>query len=231
MDRIKDQQNRGYLIAAIGTLVALLAFLLLPYTIITLNCSNNCGGITNFSLPLNATLIALATVAQSQSSSYLSGSVIPFQGQGTLWFLPILSLAALVLTGFMLYRDMPFGKGVNASVATQKKWGNYALIGIAALSVLTQIVLLSNLGTSIQSSFIASSSSSFITVNAGGDFGFWLYMLGMVATAGGAILMLVQANKLALPLQVSSQQNPTEQFPPQPNPSRPYPPNSYPPIE
>ena len=232
MDRIKQRQNRGYLIVGIGAFVALLAFLLLPYTNVTLNCSSNCGSLTNFSLPLNATLIALATTAQSQSSgNFLSGSAIPFQGQGTLWFLPILTLAALVLTGFLVYRDMPFGKGMKAPVAIQKKWGHYALIGIAALGVLLQIVLLSNLGASFQNAYNTTSTSS-ITASAGGDFGFWFYILGMAAVVGGAILMLVQANKSALPLQVSYQQ------PPQPyqQPSDPYPqqnpigqyPHSYP---
>jgi hypothetical protein len=247
MDRIKQQQNRGYLITGIGALVALLAFLLFPYTSITLTCSSNCSGVTNFSLALNATLIAQASTAQSQSSgNFLSGSVIPFQGQGALWFLPILTLAALALTGLLLYRDIPFGKGMNASAATQKKWVNYALISIAALSVLVQIVLLSNLGTQFQNSFNSNNSSSVVTASAGGHAGFWFYLLGMAAVAGGVILTLVQANKSALPLQVSyqppsqpwqspsnsyPQQNPTGQYPPpqNPYPTGQYPPTSYPP--
>lgn len=249
MDRIKQPQNRGYLITGIGALVALLAFLLFPYTNITLTCSSNCSGVTvtNFSLALNATLIAQGSTAQSQSSgNFLSGSVIPFQGQGALWFLPILTLAALALTGLLLYRDIPFGKGMNASAATQKKWVNYALISIAALSVLVQIVLLSNLGTQFQDSSNSNNSSSVFTApvftaGAGGHVGFWFYLLGMAAVAGGVVLTLVQANKSALPLQVSyqppsqpwqspsnpyPQQNPTGQYPP---PQNPYPTGQYPP--
>jgi hypothetical protein len=251
MDRIKQQQNRGYLIAGIGALVALLAFLLLPYANVTLTCSqistsSNCSGVTNFSLPLNATLIAQATTTQSQNSGNLPPpNVIPFEGQGALWFLPILALAALALTWLLLYRDIPFGKGINAPAATQKKWGNYALIGIAALSVLAQIVLLSNLGTQFQNSYRSGTSLPF-TVSAGAHGGFWLYLLGMAAVAGGAVLLLVQANKSALPLQGSyqlpsqpwqspsnpyPQQNPTGQYPPpqNPYPTGQYPPASYPP--
>src|SRR5947209_14009281 len=148
MDRIKQQQNRGYLITGIGALVALLAFLLLPYANVTFSCAristfSNCSGVPNFSLALNATLIAQATTTQGQNSGNLPPpNIIPFEGQGALWLLPILTLAALALTGLLLYRDIPFGKGINAPTATQKKWGNYALIGIAALSVLLQIVLL-----------------------------------------------------------------------------------------
>src|SRR5438132_7120291 len=115
MDKIKQQQNRGYLITGIGALVALLAFLLFPYANATFTCVrtsafSSCSGIPNYSLTLNATLIAQATTAQSQNSGGLVPPNATFEGQGTLWFLPILTLAALALTGLLLYRDIPFAK-------------------------------------------------------------------------------------------------------------------------
>jgi len=247
MDKIKQRQNRGYILTGIGALVALLAFLLFPYANVTFTCSSNCSGVSNYSLTLNASLIAQAATTQSQSSGdFLSGNIIPFQGQGALWFLPLLALAALALTALLLYRDMPFGKRMNAPAAAQKKWGNYALIGIAALSVLVQIVLFANLGAQFQNSLNASGSGSAVTASAGGHVGFWFYLLGMAAVAAGVVLMLVQASKQVLPshlpYQPSSQpwqtppnpytqQYPTGQYPPSQNPypTGQYSPASYPP--
>lgn len=255
MDQIKLSRNRGYLIAGIGALVALLAFLVFPYTNVTFTCSGNCGGVTSYSLTLNASLIAQASTTQSQSSgAFLSGNIIPFQGQGALWFLPILTLAALALTGLLLYRDTPFGKVMNAPAATQKKWGNYALIGIAALSILTQIILLANLGSQFQNALGSSGSSAAVSASASGHAGFWLYLLGMATVAWGVILMPVQANRQALPSNAPyqspsqpwqqpsnpyPQQYQTGQYPPPqnpyptgqyPSPANPYPTGQYPPV-
>jgi hypothetical protein len=222
----------------------------LPYTNVTFTCiqtpSNNCSGApTSFSIAMNASFIAQATTQTNQSQNNsnfpFSPNLIPFNGQGALWFLPFLALVGLALTGLLLYRDIPFGKAINATPVAQKKWGNYALIGIGALSVLVQIVLIASLGSQIQNSPGISGSGSALNVSAGGHVGFWLYMLGMVAVAGGAIFLLVQENRSALPLSASyppgtslpdpyAQPNPypTEQYPPSQNP---YPAGQYPPPQ
>ena len=249
MDQIIQKQNRGYLIAGIGALVALLAFLLLPYVNLTSTCTptpaTSCTNTPTFSLSMNASLIAQATAQtnQNQSSSNFpfSTNLIPFNGQPALWFLPFLALVALALTGLLLYRNIPFGKAINATPVAQKKWGNYALIGIGALSVLVQIVLIAGLGSQIQNSPGFSGSGSPYTYSAGGHIGFWLYLIGMLAVAGGAIFLLVQENKSASPLSASylpgsslpdpySQPNPysAEQYPPSQNP---YPAGQYPPPQ
>ena len=242
MDRIKQQQNRGYLIAGIGALVALLAFLLLPYAVVTVSAS--ALGITeSVAITLNATALTQSTA--NGANAFLNSSQI--QNQGVLWLQPILALAALALTGLLLYRDYPFGKGINAPLANQKRWGNYGLIGIAVLSVLIQIVLFSNLNSQIQNAINASNSSSgsgssATNVSTGTHLGFWLFLLGMVAVAAGAILLLMQESKQTQAAQAVSSPNMSggQSYQPWQSPapldpySQPYPPQQsqpYPPQQ
>ncbi len=235
MDKIKQRQNRGYLIAGIGTLVALLAILLLPYAIVTY--SDATGRTSQYiAMTLNATALT--------PSSVIAGLGIPgfsqIQSQGTLWLLPILAVAALVLTGLLVLRDHPFGKGINAPLAKQRRWGNYGLIGIAALSVLIQIVLFANLTGQIQSSVNASNSGSGIKVSTVGHLGFWLFLLGMAAVAAGAIFLLVQENKQTQAAQAVPNMPGGQSYQPWQSPapldpySQPYPPQQsqpYPPQQ
>lgn len=206
MDSIKQRQNLGYVIAGGGALVALLAFLLLPFVSVTLTTilPSSFGGSSNSSV--YATYVLNATALTQSPAGTGSGINTAFHialtnGQGILWLLPILALLALVLTGLLLYRDHPFGSGLSAPVANQKRWGTYALIGVAAVSILIAIITIANLNGQVQS-YINSSSGSgsgspSVSVSSGGHVGFWLYLLGIVALAGGAILMVVQANKQA----------------------------------
>ena len=196
MDKIKQQQNRGYLVAGIGALVALLAFLLLPYVTVTMKIIASSTSVYITTMTINATALTQSSGNGFSLFSYSSYG----QSQGTFWLLPILSLVALALTGLLLYREHPFGKGINAPVTNQRQWANYGLIAVAALSVIIQIVTIASLGSQIQSSINATnssggSSSNLTTVSTAGHIGFWLYLLGMAAVAAGATLLLVQANK------------------------------------
>ena len=200
LDKIKQPQNRGYLISGIGALVALLAFLLLPYVAITIKtvASSSSTSVYSTTLTINAT----ALTQSSDSGFGLLYHSFLVESQGVLWLLPILSLVALAVTGLLLFRDHPFGKAVNAPVANQRQWANYGLIAVAALGVIIQIVTIANLGSQIQNSINASNpsgggSSSLTTVSTAGHIGFWFYLLGMAAVAAGAILLIVQANKQA----------------------------------
>lgn len=199
MDKIKQQQNRGYLISGIGALVALLAFLLLPYVVVTVKqlASISSTSVYITTITLNATAL---TQSSGSGFSFFYSSSSYGQGQGVLWLLPILSLVALTVTGLLLFRDHPFGKAVNAPVANQRQWANYGLIATAALGVIIQVITIANLGSQIQSSMNStnpggSSSTNLTTISAAGHIGFWLYLVGMAAVAGGVILLLVQANK------------------------------------
>jgi len=241
MDRIKLPQNRGYLIAGIGALVALLAFLLLPYIAITsktVASSTGFTGITSSTSYYFTTTLNATALTQSEGNGFSPfAATSAGQGEGTLWLLPILALVAMVLTGLLLYREQPFGKMVNAPVENQRKWSNYGLIGIAALSVLIQIITITNMNSQITANNTSSSGSGITSVTTTNHIGFWLYLLGMVAVGGGAIFLMVQANKqghaaLSMPVTNMSAvppsqpwQSPVSSVPPNPY-AQPYSPGS-----
>jgi hypothetical protein len=190
MDRLKQPQNRGYFIASIGALVALLAILLLPFATITLSSSTTNGPSEYVAITMNTTALS-----GSLNQTTFSFFHLPLN-QGMLWLLPILALVALVLIGLVLFRSLPFGKGINAPAENQRRWGNYALIAVASLGVLIEILVFSGLNSQIQTAISsAGSSTNPTTVSTGPHIGFWLYLLGMAAVAGGIILLLAQANK------------------------------------
>ena len=199
MDKIKLPQNRGYLISAIGALVALLAFLLLPYVVITLKSAYSSSS-TVYITTITTNATALTQNSSNGFTLFYSSSY--GQSQGIIWLLPLLSLLALAVAGLLLFREHPFGKAVNAPVANQRLWANYGLIAFAALGVIIQVISISNLGSQIQNSINATnpsggSSTNLTTVSTAGHIGFWLYLLGMAAVAVGSIFLLVQANKQA----------------------------------
>ena len=111
------QQNAGSLAAGIGGIVALFAFLFLPYITIT-------AGL--FGQSVNATTIG--------------------SSQGLIWFEALLAIGAVVVAALLVFRRNLFGM-VRSPMTTQTHPGihAYTLIAIGALGILGQLLFALNL--------------------------------------------------------------------------------------
>lgn len=92
--KIKQQKNRGYVIAGAGAAVALFAFYFLPYS---------------------------ATYTDTFGHETLTASNSGL-GHGLLWLELLLALAALVVAARLVFGSNPFGM-TTTSLATQTHWG------------------------------------------------------------------------------------------------------------
>lgn len=120
MERLAQQKNRGYLVAGISAIVALLAFLFLPYI----------------------------SYSVGPFGGSISGTQIA-DSQGLAWFEALLPLAAIILAALLVYRNNPFGM-TTTPITTQIRWGVYSLLGVGALSLLVHIILAFNANGSLQ---------------------------------------------------------------------------------
>lgn len=120
METLSQQKNRGYLVAGIGAIVALFAFLFLPYI-----------------------SYSVGPFGGSISGTQIAGS------QGLAWLEALLPLAAIILAALLVFRSNPFGM-TKTPIAVQIRWGVYSLLGTGALSLLIHFVLALNANGSIQ---------------------------------------------------------------------------------
>lgn len=109
--KIKEQKNRGYVVAGAGAAVALFAFYFLPYS---------------------------ATYSDMFGHETLTASNSGL-GHGLLWLELLLALAALVVAARLMFGSNPFG--TTTSLATQTRWGVRTLISSGILSILIQLVI------------------------------------------------------------------------------------------
>lgn len=221
MDALKERKNRYFLVSAIGALIALLSFLLLPFVTWNIKISSSIFSLA-LAFPLNATLISRPAAA--------------------IWLCAVLALGALVVSCLLIYRSRPFGGQTPAE--TQTQWGLYGLAGAGVLALIIQFIVVSNLGSTIKSdpsffntvnsagSSSSSSISSLLTSitesSASYNIGAWLFLLGMLAVIVGAGIEILQRDpKLHQELspQAGSVPNPYQGHPGQPG----YPP-AYPPV-
>ncbi|HZU67046.1 MAG TPA: hypothetical protein VFA09_07180 [Ktedonobacteraceae bacterium] len=169
MEKLTLPENRGYLIAIIGGIEALTAFLLMPY--ITLVYPGS-GGV---SFALSA-----------------------FSDGGLIWVELILALAAIIIPAVLIFRSNPFGLS-GTPLETQVRIGIYSLIGIGALGLLAQLIVALNGGdfTINGQTLNALNSGSNSSLNINYSTGFWFFLLSMLAVAvGGGIAF---KEKIGLP--------------------------------
>jgi len=96
------EKNRGYLIAGIGAIVALFAFIFLPI----LSVSSSSSG--------QSTLLNVSNVAQDQISIWIEGLV---------------AVIAITIAALIAFRPVPFSMlKTTAPLEIQIQWGNYLLI-------------------------------------------------------------------------------------------------------
>ncbi len=158
MEKLTLPENRGYLIAIIGGIEALTAFLFMPYI--------NLNGPAAYSdvLPFSA-----------------------FSDGGLIWVEVILALAAIVIPALLVFRHNPLGL-TGTPVETKVRIGIYTLIGIGALGLLAQLIVALNAGDfNINGQTLnALNAGSNTSLNISYSGGFWLYLLSMVAVGAGA---------------------------------------------
>lgn len=116
MDMLKEEKNRGYLIAGIGAVIAFIAFFL-PY----FTASASFGAI-------------------SESSS--AGGANTY---GWVWFEFIAVLVAIAVSAVLIFRNNALSGVVNLPVEKQILYGRYALIGAGVLALLIHILFALNI--------------------------------------------------------------------------------------
>jgi len=182
---VAQQQKQGSLIAGIGALVGIVAFLLLPYLNFTVTVTNNIGfsnpQTNTVELPVGSGLISVLT--------------------GLIWVEAILAIAILVVAALALWRDIPFGASAGP-VAMQLRRAAYTILILGAAGIVFEF-LFTSIGNSqinglLQSLSIGSISvadqlardNESLNVTMGYAVGSWVYLIGMgVAIIGGIILL------------------------------------------
>jgi hypothetical protein len=114
MDMLKEQRNRGYVIAGAGGIIAFIAFFL-PYV-----------------------TVPVAVVVSGYGYSW-SGSSIG----GWLYLELLASLVAVAIPLALIYRHNAFGL-TNMPVEKQIRYGIFTLIGAGAVGLLIQLILAAN---------------------------------------------------------------------------------------
>ena len=135
--------------------------------------------------------------------------------QGLIWLEALLPLAAIALASLLVFRSNPFGM-TTTPLATQIRWGVYAILGSGALSLLLHIILAFNENGSIQAVTGNPVLGSLISVGFG--LGYWLYLLAAIAIIVGAVLTLRMPMSTfgESPLETSQQESQIQQWPPSP---------------
>jgi hypothetical protein len=119
MNLLKEQRNRGYVIAGVGGIVAFISFFL-PYVSVSV---------------LGATVYSA------------SGSTIASIFNGLLWFELLASLVAIAVPIVLIYRsDKAFGL-TNMPLEKQVRYGIFGIIGAGALGLLAELIVAINLSS------------------------------------------------------------------------------------
>lgn len=185
---LAQQPKRLALFAALASLIALLAYLVLPYISITVTAGSTAYGST----------------PTQQSVEVGAGAVALFTGFISVEAL--LAVAILCIAGLFALRELPFGQGV-WSGAVQRQRSAYMILGLGAVAIVYQFLLVS-IGTSQINAAIQNAASSTgalsltsllfrsvsVSVSLGYAFGSWLYLLAMLAVVGIG-WMIVRAEK------------------------------------
>jgi len=173
----KQTQKYGYLIAAGGTVIALIGFLFIPYITVSSTVSSSAAA-----TPLILSGIQAASV------------------QGFIWLEALLAVGILGLALLLAYSHNPFGMA-RVALDKQVQRGIYVLIGVGVVSLLLQYVLMTTIPgqmvgmVSTNSTGYANAINSFINTTATAyNAGSWFYLLGMLAVIGGAVYALRSLN-------------------------------------
>lgn len=227
MQNLTQPANRSYLIAAGGALLALIAFLFIPFV----HLQANIGTRSSSTSPQQTT--PSSTDLQGVSLTAINGGI---------WINILLIALILLVIALLIYRRQnPFGIArVNAE--TQTRWGQYLLIGLGIIGLLFQF-LVPGLVTSGINVFVDAFRNSLSNLGglgslAAGLFSFdlsasllvggWIFIVGMLAVIAGGALPLIPRTTIQPNMQPG--QYPPAGYPPQ-QPSGQYPPASYPPQQ
>jgi hypothetical protein len=204
-----QQQKRGSLVAGIGALVGIGAFLLLPYLNLTVTVTNNNGfnnpQTNSVTIPVGTDFIAVLT--------------------GLIWVEGLLAIAVLVVAALVLWRDVPFG-ATTTPVEVQIRRAAYTmlLLGVAGIafqflftsignSQINNLLQSISIGSFSVADLLARSNQS-ISVSMGYAIGSWIYLIGMCVAIIGGVLMLRTGAVLTSSPQTLSQPQGWQQFPP-----------------
>src|SRR5579863_7392224 len=105
------EKNRGYLVAGIGAIVALFAFIFLP--ILSISSASSIFSVTSTSSG-NSSLLNVSDIAQYQISIWIEG---------------LAAVTAITIAALIAFRPVPFSMlRTTAPIEIQTRWGNYLLI-------------------------------------------------------------------------------------------------------
>ena len=154
------EKNRGYLIAGVGAIVALFAFIFLP-------------------------LISFSSASAGQSSMLNASNVAQYQI--SIWIEGLAAMTVITIAALIAFRPVPFSMlKTTAPLEIQIQWGNYLLILAGIFGVLTPLLITFTLNSLLhQSANFSSSAPSDITANLAS--GSWLCLLGMVAVVADSL--------------------------------------------
>ena len=186
METLRQEKNRGYLVAGIGAIVALFAFLFLPYI-----------------------SYSVGPFGGSIGGTQIAGS------QGLVWLEALLPLAAIVLTALLVYRSNPFGM-TTTPIATQIRWGVYSVLGVGALSLLVHIILALNANGSIQAVTGSPFLGSLVSVGFGLGYWLYLLSAIAIIVGAVLTLRMPMAIFESSQLESSQQEPQSSRWPPSP---------------
>lgn len=185
MNTYAQQPKRLAFFAAIAALIALLAYLMLPYISITVTTS--------------------ATGAYNSSSTQQSvevGAGVIGLFTGFISVEALLAVAILCVAALIALRELPFGTGV-WSGEVQRRRSAYMILGLGVVAIIYQFLLVS-IGTSQINAAIQNAAASTgalslaslffrsasISVTLNYAFGSWLYLLAMLAVVGSGWMLM-----------------------------------------
>lgn len=173
MNTQSQSQKYGNLIAAGGTVIALIGFLFMPYVTMSSTASAQAA-----SQPLVLTAIQAASI------------------QGFIWLEALLAAGVLLVALLLAFSRNPFGMS-QVTLDKQMQRGAYTLIGVSVVSLLLQFVVMTTIPgqmvgmLSSNTPGFSSGASSFVSTTAMSyNVGSWFYLLGMLAVIGGAVYAL-----------------------------------------
>lgn len=173
MNTQNQAQKYGNLIAAGGTVIALIGFLFMPYITMSSTASASAA-----SQPLILSALQAASI------------------QGFIWLEALLAAGVLLVALLLAFSRNPFGMS-QVPFAQQMQRGAYTLIGVSVVSLLLQYVLMTTIPGQMVGMFSSNEPgfstfvSSFVSTTATAyNVGSWFYLLGMLAVIGGVVYAL-----------------------------------------
>jgi hypothetical protein len=201
-----NPKKLGPLVAGIGALVGIMAFLLLPY--LKLIVTAGATGSYPYSPP----------PSQSVSITVGAGYVSAFASM--IWLEALLAIAVVVLSALLLLRENPFGASITP-IETQIRRLAFAMIGLGVFAIIYHFLFISFIGSAqiwgmIQSITVGTYSvgdqlkqyNISASISMENAVGAWIYLLCMGAIIVGGVLMLQPGSRQAV-----SQPQAWNQFP------------------